>query len=199
MACAMTAGFWWARPLSSGASRGRPSQAHPQLGGSRIPFPGGGAVLVGELQRSTQRMSCTCGHAPTVPIAEGPAVPGPFRLMASVRARRPLHPPHSSSKRRRQVVAMQPAGQLPEDGCLGSVATPSITSCCGPREGAVARSSAATGAPGHSRRRRGEGRVPLGYMACLCSAIDSSIRKFGEVARQGRALAGRRGHEAKDT
>ena len=30
--------------------QGRPRQAHPQLGGSRIPFPGGGAGLVGELQ-----------------------------------------------------------------------------------------------------------------------------------------------------
>jgi len=116
--------------------------------------------------------------------------------MASVRSASPLTLLHASPKRDgAQVVAMQPAGELPEDGVLGIGRHPLDHQLVAGHAEGDRRSilEQQPGAPGHSRRRRGEGRVPLGIHGVFMERDRQLDQEIGEVARQGGALAGRRG------
>src|SRR2546422_2269604 len=126
--------------------------------------------------------SCTCGHAARRSRSPRPSgCPVRSASMARVRSASATSP---SSTPRRNVMAprwwrcSRPASSR-STGCLGSVATPSITSWlrATPRE-TVARSSSSSLARRVTPAAAGASDgCPSGYMACLCSAIDSSIRK----------------------
>jgi len=112
--------------------QGRPRQAHPQLGRPRIPFPDRGTVLVRELQalvRERVELYVRPGRQ-AVSIAQAQGCPVRSASMASVRSASATSP---SSTPRRNVMAprwcrcSRPASSR-NTGCLGSVATPSITS-----------------------------------------------------------------------
>src|SRR5439155_5272165 len=99
------------------------SQAHPQLGGPRIPFPWGGAALIRELQALVrERMQLHVRpRRQAVPVAKTQWLAGPLRFHRE-RAERVSHFAllHAASERDgTQVVTMQPAGELSQHRMLG--------------------------------------------------------------------------------
>ena len=175
----------------------RPRQAHPQLGGARIPFPYG-TGLVRELEALVgERMQLYVRpRRQAVPVAEAERLPGPFGLDGEGPERiGHLFLLHAAPERDgTQVVAVQPPRELPEHGMLGVGShTLDHELVAGHAEG-DRRSilEQQRRAPGQPRRRRRERRVPFGIHGVLVHGDRQLDQEIGEVARQGRAFRGAR-------